>query len=529
MSRRQKSIAWRRSAGVGLICLTGLGSNAPVRAQAVFPLAGPDESAFADACGALNQLELPELVAIQARWNPAGPTGLAELNDADLTPPILAAHCRVRGRIEPAIQFEVWLPEPTDWNGRFLGVGGGGFAGSISYRPMAMRLNQGYATASTDTGHAEGAYDWLADDTLLRDFAYRAIYEMTSKAGVIVADFYDRPADYNYFNGCSLGGRQGLMEAQHFPDDYDGIVAGAPVNAFIETRTTQLWATRAAQPAANGQSLLDAGTLGLLTASATAECDTLDGVADGVIEDPRRCNFDARTLQCGFASPGRCLTAQQAAAVQSIYQGPAHPDTGPIAPGFAVGSESGWTFATSPNLASLTDEFFSRVVFEDPLWNWRSFDFVTDYSLAQQAAGWLLNATSPDLSEFRDRGGKLLLYHGWNDSNNAPEATIGYFEAVETALAVAPNPRDIAIPDFARLFMVPGMAHCAGGIGTSEFDAQQSIESWVERGIAPDRIEAERIDDGQVIRTRPLCPYPQTARYRGTGNSDRSGSFVCTE
>jgi feruloyl esterase len=154
---------------------------------------------------------------------------------------------------------------------------------------------------------------------------------------------------------------------------------------------------------------------------------------------------------------------------------------------------------------------------------------VRDYRLAQQEAAWLLNASSPDLASFRDRGGKLLLYHGWNDANNAPEATIGYFEAVEATLAVTPNPRSMAIPDFARLFMVPGMAHCGGGIGTSQFDAQSAIENWVERAIAPDRIEAERVEDGQIVRTRPLCPYPQTARYRGTGNSDRSGSFVCTE
>jgi feruloyl esterase len=352
---------------------------------------------------------------------------------------------------------------------------------------------------------------------------------MTAKAAVIVTDFYGRPADYRYFNGCSLGGRQGLMEAQRFPGDYDGIVAGAPVNAFVETRTTQLWATQTAQPVGRGQSLLDPNALALLTASATAQCDTLDGVADGILEDPRRCNFDPRRLQCGFADPGSCLTAAQVAAAQNIYRGPSLAATGPLAPGFTVGSETDWNFATSADLSQLTEEFFSRVVFDDPFWNWRQFDLAADYPLAVQQAAWLLNATSPDLTRYRDRGGKLLLYHGWNDANNSPEATIGYYESIESALAVAPNPRDIAVPDFARLFMVPGMAHCSGGIGTAEFDAQLAIENWVERDIAPDRIEAERVENNQVVRTRPLCPYPQTARYRGTGNSDRSGSFVCTE
>jgi feruloyl esterase len=512
-----------------MVLAASLSCTGNVRAQTVLPLAGPDPISTAAACRALNATELPELVELQSEWNEAGPTGITELADVAGTRPELIAHCRVRGRIAPSIQFEVWLPDPVAWNGRFLAIGGGGFAGNVSFAPMALRLNQGYATASTDTGHSTGDYGWLDDDALLRDFAYRAIYEMTSKAGVIVTDFYQKPADYRYFNGCSLGGRQGLMEAQRFPDDYDGIVAGAPVNAFVETRTTQLWATRAAQSVPAGVSLFDASDLTLLTTSATSQCDTLDGVADGLIEDPRRCNFDPRVLQCGFASAGSCLTAAQVAAAQDIYRGPSHPETGPIAPGFAFGSETEWTFATSPNLSPLTAEFFRRVVFDDPLWNWRDFDLVTDYRLAEQEAAWLLNAIIPDLSRYRDRGGKLLIYHGWNDANNSPEATIDYFESIETALAATPNLRSVATSDFARLFMVPGMAHCGGGIGSSEFDAQTAIENWVERAIVPDRIEAERIEGGQVVRTRPLCPYPQTARYRGSGNSDRSGSFVCTE
>jgi len=493
--------------------LSSVAVGAPAMAQLALPLADPDEAVLASACVALNELELPELAAINAEWTRAEP----------------AAHCRVRGRIEPTIGFEVWLPPPADWNGRFLAVGGGGYAGNISTGRMADALNQGYATASTDTGHAAGEFAWLADESLLRDFAYRAIYEMTAKAGVIVAGFYQRPADYRYFNGCSLGGRQGLMEAERFPNDYDGIVSGAPANAFVELRTTQLWGARVAQPFANGQSLLGPDVLAVVTEAATAQCDTLDGVADGVLEDPRRCNFDPGRLQCGFSNAASCLTAPQVAAVRQIYQGPSNPATGPIAPGLAVGSETAWTFASSADLAPLTLEFFRRVVFDDLLWNWRSFDFSRDYPLAVQETAWLLNANSADLSNYRDRGGKLLLYHGWNDVSIAPEATIAYYEAVESSLALEPNPLDIATSDFARLFMVPGMAHCAGGIGTSSFDAQRAIENWVERDIAPDRIEAERIEENQVVRTRPLCPYPQTARYRGTGNSDRSGSFICSD
>ncbi|HUF72328.1 MAG TPA: tannase/feruloyl esterase family alpha/beta hydrolase [Gammaproteobacteria bacterium] len=508
----------------------------PLLAQPpAFPLAEFDDPAVI-ACTALSELALPELGSIAADWMPRGPAALPD-REATATgtasPPIeLAEHCRVRGRIEPAIDFEVWLPSPAAWNGRFLAVGGSDYAGTISYGRMAPRLNDGYATASTDTGHEADGFGWLADDALLRDFAYRAIYEMTSKARVIVARFYERPADYRYFNGCSLGGRQGLMEAQRFPADYDGIVAGAPVNAFIDTRTTQLWATRASHPVAGGQPLLRPDVLERVAAAATAQCDTLDGVADGVIEDPRRCNFDPARLQCGAPGPGDpgvCLAGSEVAALADVYRGPTHPDTGPIAPGFAVGSEAGWTFVAAPEPSPVTLEFFRRAVFDDPLWNWRSFDFALDHAYAVEELRWMLDATSADLSEYRDRGGKLLLYHGWNDANNSPEATIAYYEEIETALAVEPNPLGIRTRDFARLFLVPGMGHCGGGPGTTEFDAQRAIEDWVERGIAPDRIEAERVEDGRPVRTRPLCPYPETARYRGTGNSDRSGSFLCAQ
>jgi Tannase and feruloyl esterase len=499
----------------------------PALSQPRFPLADFDDAAVM-ACNRLAQLELPELTSIIAQWIPQGPATMPDL-DGDL-----AAHCRVTGRIEPAIGFEVWLPHPDAWNGRFLAVGGSDYAGTISYADMGPRLNEGYVTASTDTGHQAETVAWLADDALLRDFAYRAIYEMTSKAGVIVSRYYDRPADYRYFNGCSLGGRQGLMEAQRFPADYDGIVAGAPANAFVDALTTELWAAKAAAPIAGGQTLLPPDVLMQVNAAALGECDTLDGVADGVIEDPRRCNFDPARLQCGVAGAGlgnspTCLTGSQVAAVRDIYRGPATPDTGPIAPGFAVGSETAWIFASNPEPSRMTLELFRRAVFEDTFWNWRSFDFALDRDLALDRLGWMLDATSPDLGDFRDSGGKLLLYQGWNDVSASPEATIAYYESIETSLAAEPNPLAIGTPDFARLFLVPGMEHCGGGPGTPEFDAQRAIEDWVERGIAPDRIEAARAENDIVVRTRPVCPYPETARYRGSGNSDRSGSFVCSQ
>ena len=561
----------------------------------LFALSGPvlgqpslladSEARLEAACAALARLQLPELAAIEPSWLPAGTASPAgDASDRDVAP--LPAHCRVRAEVVPAIRFEVWLPATAEWNGRFLGLGNEDAGGSIDDAALAGALAAGYAAAATDTGHAGNDSSWMADDGLLRDFGYRAIYEMTAKAGVIVTSFYARPADWRYFNGCSNGGRQALMEAERFPADYDGIVAGSPLNAFVAASSTELWMANVVDPGPGGPAL-DAAALTLLANAATNQCDTLDGVADGLIEDPRRCNFDPRRLQCGLAPAGQCLRPDQIAVATQIYAGPVtqpsaaasqgsaagiagtaavpgaatvrgpfgvtvgapnRPDLplpGPAAgaaaatatnlppqparvelPGLAVGSEAAWTALTGDALEPLTLAFYRRAVLDDPLWDWRRFDLAIDHPRAMEGQGWMLDANSADLTSFRDSGGKLLIYQGWNDSRVAPQNAIAYYESLESALALAANPRGIATGDFARLFMVPGMAHCGSG-GTSVFDAQRAIEDWVERGIAPERIEAEQIEDGTVIRTRPLCPYPQTARYRGQGNSDRSGSFVC--
>ena len=516
--------AIERIFATALTAVACLVSSKPVEAQ-LLPLA-PAEGTHEPVCLALGSLELPELAAIEAAWNRAVPAAVRD--DALLPgePLALPAHCRVRGTVLPAIGFEVWLPAPEAWNGRFLAVGSGN-GGSLSYERMRSALAQGYATASTDTGHRAGDFSWLADDARLRDFGYRAVFEMTAKAAAIVPAFYARPADYRYFNGCSLGGRQGLMEAQRFPSDYDGIVAGAPASVFVDAGSTELWSARAARPAAGAGSLLGPDELELVNDAAVAQCDTLDGVLDGVLEDPRRCSFDPARLQCGIAAGARCLTPVQVNAVRQIHAGPTDAETGLRLPGFALGSEPGWTFATSAEPSPLTLEFFRRAVFDDPFWAWQSFDFPEDHLYAEEETGWMLNAASTDLSRFRDHGGKLVLYHGWNDADVSPEATIAWYEALEASLDGDTDPLEPRTRDFVRLFMVPGMSHCAGGIGTDQFDAQRALEDWVERGLAPDRIEAERVESGEVTRTRPLCPYPEIARYRGSANSDRSGSFIC--
>jgi feruloyl esterase len=478
-------------------------------------------------CAALSRLEFPDVLELAAEWRPAAPFETQSFGRTQSFD--LPAFCRVTGTVAPAISFEVWLPDSDRWNGRFLAVGGGGYTGTISHSAMAPAIQDGYVTASTDTGHQSGSLDWLSDRGLLRDYGYRGISEMSIKAETIVQVYYGRDADYRYFNGCSTGGRQGLMEAQRNPEHYDGVVAGDPVNAFIDTRSTLLWATRAAQPAAGAPGLLGRDTLALVTSAVLAQCDTIDGVADGVLEDPRQCDFDPAQLQCSASSTGEsCLSPEQARAVRQIYAGPSDAASGLDLPGYAPGGETGWGFANGPDLSTLALDFFRRAVFADPNWDWRSFDFGADYALAQAETGWIMDSDSPALLPFRDNGGKLLIYHGWNDSGVSPHLSIRYYDAVAATVAEAANP-DAGAADFARLFLVPGMGHCGGGTGTADFDAQRAIEDWVERGIAPDRIEASRSEDGQTIRTRPLCPYPQIAQYQGSGDTDDAENFVCAE
>jgi feruloyl esterase len=489
--------------------------------------AGPEDFPGSELrCSRLAGLELPDLIGIEATVVDSGAFEIPPQGPAAARPVDLPAHCRIVGTVRPAIRFEVWLPFADQWNSRFQAVGGGGLAGVISYGAMARALVAGYATASTDTGHTADDVEWLADPRLLRDYGYRAIFEMTANAKALIRSFYDRAADFDYFIGCSTGGRQGLMEAQRFPDDYDGIVAGAPVNDFVDIHIAQLWTALASKPATD-EPLLGPADLELVTSAVLAQCDALDGVTDGLIEDPRVCPFDPGALQCGPGQSGTCLATDQVEAVRRIYAGPADPATGgSLHPGFARGGESAWSIATAPGLVTIPQAFFSRAVFDDPDWDWHSFDFAEDVSLARGTTSHVLDATDPDLADFQDRGGKLIVYHGWNDQGIPPEGSIAYREAVETALVARNGGVRSSADDFFRLFMVPGMTHCRGGPGADTFDVVSAIEDWVERDIAPDRIDARHAESGNNF-SRALCPYPLTARYRGSGDTSRAESYVC--
>ncbi len=499
---------------------------------------------FAETCDKLMALKLPHTAITSAVLVPeSGPP-----NDAP-------ARCVVQAAAHPTsdsdIKFEVWMPADA-WNGKYQQVGNGGWAGAIPVPSLTAAVRRGYAAAGTDDGHSGGTTagaGWVVGHPeKLIDFGYRALRETTVNAKVIIRAFYGRDPQRSYFTGCSDGGREALMEAQRFPDDFDGIVAGAPANDWSHHFTGFIWNEQALlnDPA----SKIPASKLPLIQQGALAACDALDGVKDGLIEDPRRCHFDPAVLTCKNADGPDCLTAAQVTALRKIYAGPVNPRTGrQIYPGYPAGTEAvngGWAAWIIGGIQSFFgNTYYGQAVFEDPKWDFRKFDFDSDVEYGDQKAGVFLNSNSPDLRSFRARGGKLIQYHGWGDAAIAPMGSIEYYERVRAFLSKYPDPRSDTskpIDGFYRLFMVPGMGHCAGGSGPNSFgngdrvvspspenDLVSALDAWVEKGTAPQRITATgvTVDNPAVKLTRPLCPYPQVAHYKGTGDVNDAANFSC--
>jgi feruloyl esterase len=432
------------------------------------------------------------------------------------------AHCRVSGVLSPEIGFEVNLP--AKWNERLYMIGNGGLAGQEPDDPgqAALRaepLTNGFVMASTDTGHNAardpGGTFALRNPATAIDYAYRAVHLTAVTAKKIAAAYYAKPVSKAYWNSCSNGGRQGLLEAQRFPDDFDGVVANAPWVDQTGFTIDAIWNQRALSEAP-----ISLDTLKLVAEKAMAKCDKIDGLADGLIDDPRTCDFDpARDV------PG--LSPAEAAALKKVYGGVTS-NGKPYFPGFMVGSEANWTNAViagrpgvDPADFNLAQGVMKYLVFNPPKpdWDYRTFDFDKDVNVVDRW-GKLANAKQTDLSAFRKRGGKLVMTYGWADQILQPMMGVNYYEQ-----AVAKNGKNTT--DFLRLFMVPGMAHCGGGAGPDQNDAVSAVIDWVEKGKAPDAIVAKKIVNGQVTRSRPLCPYPQVARYRGTGSIDAAENFSC--
>ena len=456
-------------------------------------------------------------------WRQKGPSP-PPLND-------LPAFCRVVAEINPVpdskIMFEVWMPI-SGWNGKFMGVGNGGWSGQIWSPFMGVALRRGYATASTDTGHqgsGEDADFALGHPEKVVDFGYRAVHEMTLKAKAIIAAYYGDAPKLSYWDGCSSGGRQGLKEAQRFPRDYDGIISGAPANAMAHLSASGVWIAQANLE--GNRRLLSEDDLRVVHQAVLDTCDTRDGIKDGVIDDPASCHFDPNVLLCKNSARTACLTAPQVQAVVKIYTGPKNPRTGEqVFPGLAPGSELGWgvfggIFPEPPIVAS----YFKYLVFNDAVWDFRKLNFDGDIAQADKLDGGTISATDPNLKEFFAHGGKLILYHGWSDQMIAPENTINYYNSVNR---VGGGESQQSI----RLFMAPGMGHCSGGDGPNSFDRIKGLEDWVERDEAPEMIIAAHFSRDPTMhgpdRTRPLCAYPKKAKYKGVGSTDEASSFFCT-
>lgn len=467
---------------------------------------------------------------------------MVNLEAGKLGLPAPAAFCRVQATLSPvsgsSIKVEVWLPERAGWNGKLLGAGNGGFGANMLLPSLLMRgaVQKGYAAVGTDMGHVSEAdvdASWaLNAPEKIRDYGWRANHVGAETAKQVIAAYYDGPLAASYFHGCSDGGRQALTLAQRYPADYDAIIAGAP--AMPWTRMASAFANNAVAATKPGGDLPMA-KLKLLQSASLGACDALDGVKDGVIDDPRACRFDPAKLACKGGEGADCLTAGEVATAKLLYEGPKTSDGKSFYPGFAPGAEaeagtwSQWLTGSQSQHVKFGTAFFRYFVHADPDWQLSDFNLERDYALAKQRVGGDLDADSTDLGTFFKRGGKLILYHGWNDAGIPAQNTVDYYERL-----VAANPRAAATS--VRLFMVPGMSHCLAGQGPNIFDPLSAIDGWRQGGAAPERIIATKYDNdlfayiglpAKAGRTRPLCPFPKVAKWDGKGSTDDAASFAC--
>jgi feruloyl esterase len=520
-------------------------------------------------CESLKDVKLDHAVVIS--------TSLHEADQLKGLPNVLVPrHCQVTAIARPTsdseIHFTLWLPPGERWNGKYLQSGSGGWGGYIQPLALLGPLARGYAAAATDDGHQtasntpDASSSWaIGHPEKLIDFGYRALHETVVLSKVIMDAYYGKPAAFAYFSGCSDGGREALMEAERYPEDFDGILAGAPSNDWTHHFAGFVWNEVALH--ATPESMIKDQQLSAIETAALDACDGLDGIRDGVIQDPRQCHFDPSVLLCHGTPSAKCLTQPQIEALKKIYSGPVNPRTGEqIYPGYEPGSEAepnSWSlFIIGTSAQSfLGNSFFSGAVYEDSHWDWRSMDFDRDVRLADEKTASILNSDNPDLRSFRDHGGKLIQYHGWGDAASAPRESIAFYEKAKDFLERYPDPRSSNpsdIQSFFRLYMVPGMGHCTGGRGAVSFgndgknflnatpdnDILLALDRWVTQGIAPDAIIASgEIASGRVASemtdsdsksgtrtvpiTRPLCVYPAIARYKGRGDTNAAENFAC--
>ncbi|MGI4854568.1 MAG: tannase/feruloyl esterase family alpha/beta hydrolase [Janthinobacterium lividum] len=496
-------------------------------------------------CASLKSLQLQDATLTAAERVGPGvmPIG-AMANSAPMKQ--MPAFCRLTGILHPTsdsvIRFEVWLPEAANWNSRILNIGNGGFAGSIDYRQMASNLQRGYATAGSDAGHQAEAEDasWAYHHPeKIVDFGYRAVHLTALRSKDVVKAFYGKPQTTAYFDACSDGGREALMEAQRFPEDYDGILAGAPANNWVHMVSAGISLAQATTR--NPAAYISSMKLSAINRASLAACDAQDGLKDGIVSNPAACKFDPAVLLCKDADDVSCLTAPQVESLRAFYGG-AHDAAGKeIFPGLLPGDENpvwhDWILGNSPSGSNYLTGFFRYMVYSDPTWQALSANPAEALKLATERVGKDIDATDPDLTRFAARGGKLMIYHGWNDPAISPWNTIHYAKEVSATMGA-----DRAA-SMLRVYLVPGMEHCLNGPGPNVLGqlslpgadgpgtgALDLLQTWVEKGQAPGIVLAAKIAgtrEAPIRTVRPLCPWPQEAKYDGKGDPKVPASFSC--
>lgn len=513
---------WRAGGGgLALVAIAALAGSAPTPASS-----NPSEAAACAAVGSLAPADVritrADLTGAGVGWagDLAGPARRA-------TTPTRASFCRVQGVIESEIGFELWLPAKAAWNGKFLGAGVGGDAGTYNFQDLPRGVNRGYATASTDTGHKQADVNWmLGDPQRLTNYQLRANHLLAVKAKALVEAYYGRAPRYSYFVGCSGGGRQGLKEMQRFPTDYDGIIAGAPGPKTPEMTTRRMWeiVQRDSRPG-----LMSPADWRLVSIAGVRACDKLDGVEDGVADDPRRCRFDVAELTCASAKTETCLTPDQVSFARTFYAPLRDEDGRQIDEGLLPGVR------VDNGRSQLALGTFGRAIRKRSDWNGEGFHVRDDLAAIDRVMP-ELRADDPEVGAFARRGGKVILYTGWMDGAVAARMVTGYYDSLTQSAG-----GEARAARFSRLYMLPGVFHCAGGPGPDQVggaggdapvvdprhDMLSALEAWVERGHAPRELIVSKVEQGRVVRTRPLCPYPLQARYRGRGSTDDAANFVC--
>jgi feruloyl esterase len=510
-------------------------------------------------CDGLKAISLPYTTITKSEFVPEGvfqpvpapappagttpPAAPAPARGATPPAPIIApAHCRVVAILKPSpdslINMELWLPPSEQWNKKFEAVGNGGWAGYIqglgaapgATPAMVTALRAGYATAGNDTGHQEanGVFTMGHPEKVI-DFAYRAMHEMTVQSKSLIKAFYDQPASLSYYNGCSTGGRQGLMEAQRYPEDFDGIIAGAPANDHLYLHAGDM--ARMIDIFKDPAGLIPKAKQDLLAKAVMNSCDMLDGVKDNIITDPQMCKFDPAVLQCKSGDGADCLTTKQVATAKRLYADAKNSKGQLIFPGYAYGGESGYNvmrgvtalgpgpdIEPNPAPGDLQLGTYRYLAHQDAKWDWHSFNIDSDPPMAKRKGG-TIDAVDTNMSKFKANGGKLILFHGWADPAIQPEHTVNYYNSVLDKMGKSQD-------NFMKLFMVPGMGHCSGGAGPNQVDWMGTLETWREKGESPLFIIGKGTVDGKPM-TRPVCPYPQVATYNGSGDTNSAANFVC--